>query len=324
MRIIELCRKYGLSRKTVHLYIKSGLLKPAKLDNNYFDFKESDIRRLELIIKLRKAGVSIENIDCIFKYPSCANFFLFKQRYQIKNELNKYNNEFKNINTIIGNIPPNGTDKNIEEITEQLFTNGEETFEDIDELLTARMAATFLFTPFMGQKVDDYREFIWNKIVKTSRLELKPYLKEIATHLSCLDGWMVDHFSSSLAKLFIELSKDRYEDTYNYLKNEVEIFATDKTYRESWDKNYNSYIIPFKKILNSCDTFLREYNSFYTDCMERFPIISERIISQTDIKNLNFDLTSAPFNDLFILFTYRYSVFFSPFLSSPRDVDNNI
>ena len=65
MRIIELCRKYGLSRKTVHFYIKSGLLKPAKLDNNYFDFKESDIRRLELIIKLRKLGFIQRSINAV-------------------------------------------------------------------------------------------------------------------------------------------------------------------------------------------------------------------------------------------------------------------
>lgn len=325
MQINNVCRKYGLSRKTIHFYIESGLLKPPKLNNNYYDFSDADIKKLELIIKLRNAGVSIENIDCIFKYPTCTNFFLFKQRFQLKKEIEKNNRELNNINTIIGNIPPNGTDKSVAEISSQLFFKKEETFDEIDELLTSRMTATFLFTPFMGQKVDDYREFIWNKIVKITRIELKTKLKGISLHLSSLDGWTVDHFSAALAQLFIDLSKDRYQETYNYLKKEIDRLIYLKEYRNAWVLNYNDYIVPFKNILSSCHGILKEYNQFYTDCMDRFPFLVQKLLKEIDIdglKKLNFDIENTPFNDFFILFCFRYSVFISPFLSSPEECDN--
>lgn len=325
MQINKVCRKYGLSRKTIHFYIESGLLKPAKLNNNYYDFSDADIKKLELIIKLRNAGVSIENIDCIFKYPTCTNFFLFKQRFQLKKEIEKYNRELSNINTIIGNIPPNGTYFSVAEINSQLFFKKEETFDEIDEFLTSRMTATFLFTPFMGQKVDDYREFIWNKIVKITRMELNTKLKEISSHLSSLDGWTVDHFSSALAQLFISLSKDKYEETYNYLKNEIDCLLNLEEYQNKWALYYKDYIVPFKNILSSCHSILKEYNQFYTDCMDRFPLLVQKLLKETDIdrlKKMDFDIDNEPFNDFFILFCFRYSVFISPFLSSPEECDN--
>lgn len=319
MQINKLCKKYGLSRKTVHFYIECGLLNPKKLVNNYYDFSDADIKKLELIIKLRKAGLSIENIGYIFEYPSCTNFFLFKQRYQLKIEIEQKSHELNNINTIIANIPPNGTDVSASEISEQFFIEKDSAFDEMDELLCARMTATFLFTPFMGQKVDDYREFIWNKIVKLTRLELKNQLKNIAFHLAQLDAHTVSQFSSAMANLFINLSKDRYEESYMFLKNEIHFFVTEKQYQETWINNYENYIIPFKKILRSCDSILKEYNSFYTDCLNRFPIIIERIVSETDNELLNrFDLEGSPFNDLFILFCFRYSVFFSPFLEKEK------
>ena len=315
MQINQLCKKYGISRKTIHFYIECGLLNPNKLPNNYYNFSDSDLSKIELIIKLRNAGVSIENISNIFKYPTCTNFFLFKQRYQLKKEIDKNNNKLNNLNTIINNIPPNGTDVSVSEISELLFSEKESFFDEEDEILCARMTATFLFTPFMGQEVDDYREFIWNKIVKITRIELKDQLKNIAWHLSELDGYTVNCFSLSLAKLFINLSNDSFEESYNYLKNEISCFQNQKSYEETWIKNYETYIIPFKKILRSCDSILNEYNTFYTECLKRFPLIIEKIIENTDKETLNkFNLNDSPFNDLFILFCFRYSVFFSPFL----------
>ena len=118
MQINQLCKKYGISRKTIHFYIECGLLNPNKLPNNYYNFSDSDLSKIELIIKLRNAGVSIENISNIFKYPTCTNFFLFKQRYQLKKEIDKNNNKLNNLNTIIANIPPNGTDVSVSEISE--------------------------------------------------------------------------------------------------------------------------------------------------------------------------------------------------------------
>lgn len=315
MQINQLCKKYGISRKTIHFYIECGLLNPNKLPNNYYNFSDSDLSKIELIIKLRNAGVSIENINNIFKYPTCSNFFLFKQRYQLKKEIEKNKNQLNNINTIFANIPPNGTDINISEIPEQLFSKIESTFDDEDELLCARMTATFLFTPFMGQKVDDYREFIWNKIVKITRLELKDNLKNIAWHLSKLDADTVDHFSSALARLFIDISNDKFEKSCQHLKNEINCFQNQKSYRDAWNSNYETYIVPFKNILNSCDNILKEYNTFYTECMNRFPLIIETVIEETDENKLScFNMEDSPFNDLFILFCFRYSVFFSPFL----------
>ena len=80
----EICQKYHISRKTVHFYIQRDLLHPLKEDNNYYRFSSENEEELKLVLRMRKAGISIEGIQDMLKYPSCANFFLFRQRVQLK------------------------------------------------------------------------------------------------------------------------------------------------------------------------------------------------------------------------------------------------
>ncbi|MFR0981016.1 MAG: MerR family transcriptional regulator, partial [Holdemania filiformis] len=41
MRVQEVCKKTGLSRKAVHFYIQEGLVRPAKNQNGYYDLSEA-------------------------------------------------------------------------------------------------------------------------------------------------------------------------------------------------------------------------------------------------------------------------------------------
>ncbi len=58
MRVHEVCKKTGLSRKAVHFYIQEGLISPAKNENGYYDLNESDLKTLEIIQRLRRLDLS--------------------------------------------------------------------------------------------------------------------------------------------------------------------------------------------------------------------------------------------------------------------------
>ena len=65
MKIKEVCQQTGLTEKTVRYYVERELLHPQAMekgDRIYTEFSSEDIRRLERVAALRKAGFSIEAI----------------------------------------------------------------------------------------------------------------------------------------------------------------------------------------------------------------------------------------------------------------------
>ena len=67
MRIQEVIRQTGLSRRTIYYYIDQKLITPkADEANGYHDFSEKDVQKLFLIRKLREAGLPLADIQAIF------------------------------------------------------------------------------------------------------------------------------------------------------------------------------------------------------------------------------------------------------------------
>jgi DNA-binding transcriptional MerR regulator len=62
MRIGELARRVGVSTDTVRFYERSGLLpRPARQDNNYREYGDSDAEHLRLLIDLRRLDVPLDD-----------------------------------------------------------------------------------------------------------------------------------------------------------------------------------------------------------------------------------------------------------------------
>lgn len=62
MQIKEVADKLGISARAIRFYEEKGLISPNKGGNQYREFSEKDIWRLQTIIALREAGMSIEDI----------------------------------------------------------------------------------------------------------------------------------------------------------------------------------------------------------------------------------------------------------------------
>jgi DNA-binding transcriptional MerR regulator len=62
MRIGELATRVGVSTDTVRFYERSGLLpRPARRENDYRDYGESDAEHLRLLIDLRRLDLPLED-----------------------------------------------------------------------------------------------------------------------------------------------------------------------------------------------------------------------------------------------------------------------
>ena len=66
MKIKEICRKTGLTDRTVRYYIEEQLIAPFYTENylgrKSFDFSQEDLERLKNIATLRAFGFSVEEI----------------------------------------------------------------------------------------------------------------------------------------------------------------------------------------------------------------------------------------------------------------------
>ena len=73
MKIREVCRRTGLTERTVRYWASEGLISPATYELNersYFDFTEADIALLDTISTLRRAGFSVSEVGEMQKNPA--------------------------------------------------------------------------------------------------------------------------------------------------------------------------------------------------------------------------------------------------------------
>ena len=75
----EVCLKYNISNYTLHYYEKEGLIGPIKKNkSNHRVYEDKDLKRLEFILCMRKAKISIKTLK--------EYIFLYEQGDKTKNE----------------------------------------------------------------------------------------------------------------------------------------------------------------------------------------------------------------------------------------------
>jgi len=107
MRINEVCKKLGLTKKAVLYYEKRGLIKPSKDDNGYRFFDRCDIERLEEIDVYRKLGISTLIIEDIL---GCSSKDLYLKA--IEEEMNQKLQEIIKRQYIISKLNEKGASIN--------------------------------------------------------------------------------------------------------------------------------------------------------------------------------------------------------------------
>lgn len=87
MTIKEVEERLNISRANIRFYEKEGLLEPKRNDNEYRNYSEEDLQRLEKILLFRKCNVSIENIRLIFNGIKSIEEVFKEQISVIENEV---------------------------------------------------------------------------------------------------------------------------------------------------------------------------------------------------------------------------------------------
>jgi len=101
----EVCDKYGITRKTLFYYDRSGLLKPTKREGKqqfkYYD--EKSLSRLELILEYRAAGLTIQEIKQVVDLNDKAKILhvLISIKKRLDAEVQQKNEEIRNLDILL-------------------------------------------------------------------------------------------------------------------------------------------------------------------------------------------------------------------------------
>jgi len=95
MKIKEVSSKTGLTQKAIRLYMENGLVHPhieEGLYKNSYTFTEENIRELEEVAVLRKAGFSIFEISLMREMPEKLPEILEKKKMSVEMEIDEKKN----------------------------------------------------------------------------------------------------------------------------------------------------------------------------------------------------------------------------------------
>jgi len=66
-KIGELAKRFGVTVRTLRYYEEIGLLPAARLESGYRAYSEEDAQRLRFVLKAKRAGFSLEEIQTILR-----------------------------------------------------------------------------------------------------------------------------------------------------------------------------------------------------------------------------------------------------------------
>ena len=86
MKINEVVRMTGLTKKAIRLYEARGLIAVSRAENRYRDYSEKDVKTLEQIKLLRTAGVSLTDIKLLLCGMLSLDYIIEKRKKEIDAE----------------------------------------------------------------------------------------------------------------------------------------------------------------------------------------------------------------------------------------------
>ena len=324
MRIQEVSKKTGLSKKAIHFYVNEGLIQPKKLENNYYEFSDQEIVALNQIHLFRMSGLSIQTIKEIYNYPAATNFYLHRSFNQLKLEIAEKMNQLENLGMILETIPPNGTPVDVGQIPvvqmkSELDTSRiDQMYPSVDE----RMIAILLLAPLMDIQVDEYKTYLWDKIFNDLKYQFKDNLSILTKLIYSLSGTQIRECSLYQFNLMTELAEAQSLDKYvSYMMDCIKQMCYDTELQQKWKLLYQPVLIPVKNFFKRTSEKKRisQYNPLFEKCSSQLSIVIQQCLNQlaeTELKQqlLNkldnqFILSEDVYTDLFILFTFHKSIY---------------
>lgn len=168
MRINELAKLTGISKRNIHFYIKQELLTPVTDDSGYYDFSEKEQQRLCIIRDLRKMNFSLSVIRSILEHPDTLGLYVNGQITDLKKQHKQIELALNGLDHMVQELPFHTTLNQLQQLAAKATVSIEpvEEFGEMDEFSECDMqtVSLFVWAPFLeSNQLTEYQQFLWEK-----------------------------------------------------------------------------------------------------------------------------------------------------------------
>jgi len=250
MRIQQVIKVTGLSKRAIHHYIKEKLITPV-IDqrNGYFIFSNDDINRLTVVRLLRTLDLSLANIRNILNHPKMANYYLTKTLRDLNRQKSHMAWQEGCVKSILDGL-------NQEPTWEQLFLLMENApsppdkneLGDVLDIVDARMLSLYFLGKYMHDiEMTEYRRYLWDKLLRYVASPQNKHLIPICEYLFSLN-------TEKIKSVFIQrdqhmdyiasLTAETQQEYIKYMTNVIQSNIRDYSWISNWKRAYEPYLLP--------------------------------------------------------------------------------
>ena len=250
MRIQQVIRKSGLSKRAIHHYIKEKLITPAvDPGNGYYIFSDEDIRRLTVIRLLRALNLSVADIRNILDYPKTANYYLTK----VLRETDKLKIlaawKEECAEGILEGLDQESTWEQLyRQVEKAPLPPGKDILKDVPGAIDARMLSLYLLGNYVYDlEMTEYRRYLWSKLLKYIATPQNKHLIPICEFLYSLDSQKIQEVfvqRNNHMDYIASLTPKLYEEYVDYMAETIHRHIRDPIWVKSWKRAYEPYLLP--------------------------------------------------------------------------------
>lgn len=276
MNIKSASEKTGLTKKAIKYYESEGLITPSKnSENNYREYTDADIVKLNLIGALRAVDIPIFNIKEIINGNSTIPKIMKTTLQKIEEKIEHLEKSKLIINSIIEN-----SSKDYESIGEQIKRLKETLGLSVDEkkeyisnallrLFPGNFGETFVttYSPFLQVTIDnDEKRKIWLELVEfLDNLdeidENHPFVKQL-NESAKLQNQNTEPYKNKHFQMIKNLLNND-PTTREQIRNQMIFFAEQLHENDVFRKSFKDNLSKSKDLFNSINL----YDNYFDDCL---------------------------------------------------------
>lgn len=270
MKINEVVKQTGMSRRTIYYYIEEQFITPEiNPDNGYYIFMEKEILILQVLQKLRKADFSIKDIHNILNHPASIHVCIFKHLEDLERKKAILNEQIQSLTAFEKTLPMVVTSDSLLPLLVNAKLKNDLPSSDFSvSESNVKLVSLFLWGPFIqGIEMTEYRQYLWKKLLDETATSMDSSLTLIRQYLYALPAEQIDN---ELAKRnlhiqeIINLTGETIGAFVKNLKKNMKTFIQDRDYINYWKSQYQKQICP-----QSC-LFDSELNALVRELSPRF------------------------------------------------------
>ncbi len=249
MRLGEVVKLTGLTKRTIYFYIGEQFLTPSTDPaNGYYDFSQEDVERLKVLKQLRKADFSIKDIHAMLKHPATAYLYVQKQIETLKKERELLNRKIVGLQNLHDRMPLLVSDESFSDAV--FHTDFPDNSVPVipDEENDAHLISLYLWGPFLKDiPMTEYRQFLWSKLVTAAGKSDSTDLETLKAHLYSLSAEELDEQFTECSRHIqqvVSLSESSIGEYVEKAKEYIEKISDNETFAKEWKKKYHSLTLP--------------------------------------------------------------------------------